>query len=64
MNLKAKVEKLEEKAGVKKGTIFAVQMPGVSEKEALRKANASPGDDVTFIRVRFVNPKEEINKIH
>ena len=45
MNLKAKVERLEEKAGMKKGSIIVVQMPGESKKEALQKANVLPGSD-------------------
>ena len=53
MNLKAKVERLEEKAGMKKGTIIVVQMPDETEEEAMRKANAPPGVDVTFIKVSF-----------
>jgi hypothetical protein len=54
MNLKAKVERLEEKAGMKKGTIIVVQMPDESKKEALQKANVLPGSDVTLIKVVFV----------
>jgi hypothetical protein len=54
MNLKAKIEKLEDKVGIRKETIV-VQMPGESEEEVLRKVNVFPGSDVKFIKVRFVN---------
>lgn len=53
MNLKAKVERLEEKAGMKKGSIIVVQMPDESKKEALQKANVLPGSEVTLIKVSF-----------
>jgi hypothetical protein len=52
MNLKAKVERLEKKAGIR-NDIIVVQMPGESKKEALQKANILPGSDVTFIKVSF-----------
>ncbi len=48
MNLKAKVERLEEKAGMKKGSIIVVQMPDESKKEALQKANVLPGSEVNL----------------
>jgi hypothetical protein len=52
MNLKAKVERLEEKVGIRE-TIIVVQMPGETEEEAMRKANAPPGVNVTLIKVSF-----------
>ena len=54
MYLKTKIEKLEDKVGIRKETIV-VQMPGESEEEVLRKVNVFPGSDVKFIKVRFVN---------
>ena len=53
MSLKTKIERLEEKAGMKKGNIIVVQMPDESKKEALQKANVLPGSDVTLIKVSF-----------
>jgi hypothetical protein len=53
MNLKAKIEKLEDKVGIRKETIV-VQMPGESEEEVLRKANVPTGADAKFIKVIFV----------
>ena len=63
MNLKAKVTKLEKKAGIR-NDIIVVQMPGESKKEALQKANILPGSDVTFIKIRFLSSKEEASETH
>jgi len=57
MYLKTKIEKLEEKAEMKKGTIIVIQMPDESKKEALQKANVLPGSDVTLIKVSFESPQ-------
>ena len=57
MSLKTKIERLEEKAGMKKGNIIVVQMPDESKKEALQKANVLPGSDVTLIKVSFESPQ-------
>ena len=52
MNLKAKVERLEEKAGIR-NDIIVVQMPDETKEEAMRKANVLPSSDVTLIKVSF-----------
>jgi hypothetical protein len=52
MNLKAKVERLEAKAGIR-NDVIVVQMPGESKKEALQKTTVLPGSDVTLIKVSF-----------
>jgi hypothetical protein len=53
MNLKAKVEQLEEKAGIKKHPVVVVQMDGETKEEALQKANVPPGSNVILITVSF-----------
>ena len=55
MNLKAKVERLEEKAGMKKGSIIVVQMPDKSKKEALQKANVLPGSELRLSKSASTN---------
>jgi len=63
MNLKAKVEKLEEKAGIK-NPVFVIQMPDETKEQAIRKAKVPPGAEVRLLQVVFGEPNEDKNKIH